>query len=46
MSIENLQPETAHMLTTIDVVIILASMLLVIGVGVFGGRKKGDTAVG
>ena len=34
------------MLTTLDVVIILASMALVIGVGVFGGRKRADTAQG
>jgi SSS family solute:Na+ symporter len=34
------------MLTTIDVLIILASMALVTGVGVFAGRKKADTAHG
>lgn len=34
------------MLTTIDVVIILASMAFVIGVGIFAGRKRGDTAHG
>ncbi|MFZ1932334.1 MAG: sodium/solute symporter [Thermoguttaceae bacterium] len=34
------------MLTTIDVVIILASMALVVGVGVVAGRKRGDTAHG
>ena len=34
------------MLAAIDVVIILASMALVIGVGVFAGRKKADTAHG
>jgi solute:Na+ symporter, SSS family len=34
------------MLTTIDVLIIFASLMLVIGVGVFAGRKKGDTAHG
>ena len=34
------------MLTTIDVVIIVASMLFVIGVGAFAGRKRGDTAHG
>ena len=32
------------MLGTIDAQIILASMILGIGVGVFAGRKKGDTA--
>ncbi len=34
------------MLTRIDVVIILASMLLVIGVGVLAGRKRSQTAHG
>ena len=34
------------MLTTIDVVIILASMALVVGVGIVAGRKRGDTAHG
>jgi solute:Na+ symporter, SSS family len=34
------------MLTPIDVVIILASMAFVIGVGIFAGRKRGDTAHG
>jgi SSS family solute:Na+ symporter len=34
------------MLTTLDVVIILASMALVIGVGVVAGRKRADTAQG
>jgi solute:Na+ symporter, SSS family len=34
------------MLSTIDVVIILVSMALVVGVGVFAGRKKSDTAHG
>jgi len=34
------------MLTTIDVVIILVSMMFVIGVGIVAGRKKSDTAHG
>ena len=34
------------MLTRIDVVIILASMVLVIGVGVLAGRKRSETAHG
>ena len=34
------------MLNYIDVVIIVGSMLFVIGVGVFAGRKRGDTAHG
>lgn len=34
------------MLTAIDILIILASMVLVVGVGVFAGRKKSDTAHG
>jgi solute:Na+ symporter, SSS family len=34
------------MLTTIDVVIILASMAFVVGVGIVAGRKKSDTAHG
>ena len=34
------------MLNYIDVVIIVASMLLVIGVGAIAGRKRGDTAHG
>jgi SSS family solute:Na+ symporter len=34
------------MLSLIDIVIILASVLLVIGVGVVAGRKKSDTAHG
>ena len=34
------------MLTTIDVVIILASMAFVVGVGIVAGRKKADTAHG
>jgi solute:Na+ symporter, SSS family len=34
------------MLATVDVLIILVSMLFVIGVGVFAGRKKADTAHG
>ena len=36
----------AFMLTTTDVLIILASIALVVGVGVFAGRKKADTAHG
>jgi solute:Na+ symporter, SSS family len=34
------------MLSTVDVVIILASMVFVVGVGAFAGRKRGDTAHG
>ncbi len=34
------------MLSAIDVVIIVVSMLFVIGVGAFAGRKRGDTAHG
>ncbi len=34
------------MLTTLDIVVILASMLLVIGVGVVAGRRNADTAHG
>ena len=34
------------MLSTIDVVIIVVSMVFVVGVGAFAGHKKGDTAHG
>jgi hypothetical protein len=34
------------MLSTVDIAIILASILLVVGVGAFAGRKKADTAHG
>ena len=34
------------MLSSVDVVIILASMALVVGVGIFAGRRKAETAHG
>jgi Na+/proline symporter len=34
------------MLSSLDILIILASMILVIGVGVTAGRRKSDTAHG
>jgi SSS family solute:Na+ symporter len=34
------------MLTSVDIIIILASMALVVGVGIMAGRRKGETAHG